>query len=179
MKMTEIIDIGDGKTLGMEKAPQIPWWQDIHNRTTDDLKEERHVKHVLRKTIAEINEIIKSGKWICDDCGALYDRKLPVTYQELHDFVLLIINNGCYSVCDNCHLKSIKNGSIIGCEDEWFPSKEKLLEKFRKTCGHYYVYDANPTGSSAFAKCKKCEDVVWLNKVDYYKVNLTDNHVEF
>lgn len=176
--MTEIIDIGDDKTLGMEKPTLLPWWQDVHNRTTDDLKEERHVKHTLRKTIAEINDIIKRGKWICDDCGAEYDRKLPATYEELLDFVLLIINNGCYSICEACEFKAINNGSIIGSKDGWCPSKEKLLEEFRKTCKHCYIYDPNVTMSSPIAKCNKCDDVIWLNNVRFYRIH-ADNHVEF
>ena len=128
---SEIVDC-DGKGFLIkedERDVNIPYWQLLHNHLTEYLKEGKFIKHTHRHNLITLNGLIKKGKHLCDDCGNEMNLELPTTYEQLLDIILQFTNNQYYFVCDDCHIKSIKEGRIIGDKDEWYPDKEKLLKE--------------------------------------------------
>ncbi|KKN46021.1 hypothetical protein LCGC14_0677150 [marine sediment metagenome] len=113
----------------IEKAPRIPFWQVLHNDLTKDLKKEKYIKHVYRHTVAEVNDVIKSGKIWCDDCGKEIELKLPKNYEELESFALRFINRNCVHPCDECIEKDIDAGRVIGSEKGGWGASKKELKK--------------------------------------------------
>lgn len=116
----------------IEERPKIPFWQILHNDLTDDLKNERYIKAIYKKSISEINDLIDNKQWVCDDCGKEIPLKLPDTYEKLKDFVLFITNRNCCSICYECEIKTIERGGILGNSEGWYPDKDKLLEKVKR-----------------------------------------------
>jgi len=116
--------------LIIKKVKQVPFWQVLHNDLTEDLKQDKYIKHVYRHTVKKINEVILSGKIWCDDCGKEVELKLPKNYRELTSFTLRFINRNCVFPCNDCLIKCAEDGNILGSElSGWKPDKETLRKE--------------------------------------------------
>lgn len=129
--MTEF-DIEDTGKIIMDEVEQIPYWELLHKYNREDLKNGKRIKHTFGKTLKEINDAIRKGMVFCDDCGNEMELKMPKNHEELLNFLLQFTNSHSVRNCDNCFLKDVEAGRIIGFGNRWFPTKEEILDEFYK-----------------------------------------------
>lgn len=112
--------------LGMEPAPQIPFWMTISKSVAESKK---WTKPTNKMTIGQIYDMIGKGKIQCSTCDTMLDITLPKTFEEVRDIVIHIINPSVLLSCDKCMLDDFDNGRVLGAEDGFLDDIKQIRRK--------------------------------------------------
>lgn len=113
--------------LFREPAEQIPFWMSISKH----FAEEKWHKKSDEKTIGEIYQLIRKGKFVCGTCNSEIDLTLPKTFEELSSIVSQVINPSTSYCCDKCMLEDWDKGRVLGAEEGFLDD----IKQARKTVG--------------------------------------------
>jgi hypothetical protein len=92
------------KQLGIEPIKQKAW----HLQIKDEIKISKRI--IDEMSIAQIRKMYLDKKFICDVCGG----SLGKIDFSLEEHVIHMINAGIIWSCDDCIIKDIKNGRVLG-----------------------------------------------------------------
>lgn len=95
---------------------QESWYKQIK----DEIQTSKRT--IDKMSIKEINQMYEQKKILCDDCGKDLERSdIP-----LEDHITHLINPMIIWSCEDCVIKCVKNGNVIGATEESKPDQWQL-----------------------------------------------------
>ena len=95
-------------TLHVKRVKQESWYKQIKDRIPNSKRP------IDQLSISQINQMYKQKKFLCDDCG----NELEKSDIPLEDHISHLINPMVLWSCEDCIIKCMKNGSVIGATEE-------------------------------------------------------------
>ena len=93
--------------LNIKPAKQIPWYLQIKDNII-------YSKRIIDElSIKEINQMYKSKKFLCDDCG----KELEKSDIPMDDHISHLINPRVIWSCEDCIIQCMKNGNVIASNE--------------------------------------------------------------
>lgn len=102
--------------LYFQPIKQEDWYKQIKDRIVNSKRP------IDKMSIKEINQMYENKKFLCDDCG----KELEKSDIPLEDHISHLINPMVLWSCEDCIIKCMKNGNVIGATEEPKPDQWQL-----------------------------------------------------
>lgn len=95
------------KQLGIEPIKQESWYLQIK----DEVQVSKRITDQM--STSEIRKMYHDKNFLCDTCG----KSLGKCDFKLEEHIIHMINPAFWWSCDDCMIKDMKNGDIIGTDE--------------------------------------------------------------